>query len=174
MSLTLLLGCMFSGKSTELIRRVKCLKSIGHDVLVINHSSDNRYSTVEEVVTHSGHAMKSIKAETLSTIDITGFEVVAIDEAQFFPDLFEMVLNYLNLNKKVIVAGLIGDYKREPIGQVLDLISKADEIVHLRAYCSMCKNGKLASFTKRLTNETDQVVVGDNDKYMAVCRGCYT
>jgi len=60
------------------------------------------------------------------------------------------------------------------MGQVLDLISKADEIVQLRAYCSMCKDGSLASFTKRLTDETDQVVVGHKDKYMAVCGRCYT
>ena len=93
MPLTLLLGCMFSGKSTELMRRVSCLKSIGHRVLVINHSSDDRYSTVDEVVTHGGHTMKSVKTETLCDIDTTGFEVVAIDEAQFFPDLFETVLN---------------------------------------------------------------------------------
>jgi len=156
------------------MRRVSCLKSIGHRVLVINHSSDDRYSTVDEVVTHGGHTMKSVKTETLCDIDTTGFEVVAIDEAQFFPDLFETVLKYVNLKKNVIVAGLISDYRREPMGQVLDLISKADEIVQLRAYCSMCKDGSLASFTKRLTDETDQVVVGHKDKYMAVCGRCYT
>lgn len=172
MSLTLLVGCMFSGKSTELIRRVKCLKSIGHTVLVINHSKDKRYSTVEEVVTHSGNAMGAIKCDTLDTIDVREFEVVAIDEAQFFPDLFENVLKFLNLKKKVLVAGLISDYKREPIGQVPELISKADEIVQLRAYCSVCKNGTLASFTKRISKETEQVVVGVN-KYVAVCRQCY-
>ena len=172
MSLTLLVGCMFSGKSTELIRRVKCLKSIGHTVLVINHSNDNRYSTVEEVVTHSGNAMKAIKTDTLDSVDVRDYDLIAIDEAQFFPNLFENVLKFLNLKKKILVAGLISDYKREPIGQVLDLISKADEIVQLRAYCAICKNGTLASFTKRISEETEQVVVGV-DKYVAVCRQCY-
>ena len=172
MSLTLLVGCMFSGKSTELIRRVKCLKSIGHTVLVINHSNDNRYSTVEEVVTHSGNAMKAIKTDTLDSVDVRDYDLIAIDEAQFFPNLFENILKFLNLKKKILVAGLISDYRREPIGQVLHLISKADEIVQLRAYCAICKNGTLASFTKRISKETEQVVVGV-DKYVAVCRQCY-
>ena len=94
--LTVITGCMFSGKSTELIRRVNCLRSIGENVLVINHASDNRYTDSEAVVSHSGRTMTSLKVKRLTGIGHLGYGVIAIDEAQFFPDLVNAVLGIEN------------------------------------------------------------------------------
>lgn len=169
--LTVITGCMFSGKSTELIRRVNCLRSIGENVLVINHASDNRYTDSEAVVSHSGRTMTSLKAKRLTGIGHLGYGVIAIDEAQFFPDLVNAVLGFIENGKKVIVAGLIGDFQCNPIGDILELLPHADDTIRLYALCSVCRDGTRAAFTKRTTDSKEQVVIGSSI-YMAVCRKC--
>ena len=162
---------MFSGKSTELMRRVNCHKSIGEKVLVINHASDNRYTDQSVIISHNGQSMASIKTDQLKHTLYVNYDVIAIDEAQFFPDLIQGVLTYLADGKKIIVAGLVGDFRCNPIGDILKLLPHADETVRLYAFCSNCKDGTRAAFTKRTSESKEQVVIGSK-MYMAVCRKC--
>ncbi len=166
---------MFSGKSTELIRMVRRFRIIGKDVMVVNHLIDNRYSDKDDVVSHSGQGISGIKVSKLSELDLTKKpEVIAIDEAQFFEDLTEKVMHFVeDLGINVIVAGLSGDYQRKPFGRILELVPKCDHMVFTQAYCSSCNDGTHAVFTKRLVDEGGQTLVGDNTKYTAVCRKCY-
>lgn len=173
MSLTVILGCMFSGKSTELLRQIKRLESIGKEVLLINHQNDNRYTQKEKVVTHDSQSRFCIKTKTLFEIEDHGkYDTIAIDEAQFFPDLYYFVLKRLKENKDIIVSGLIGDFQCKPIGDILRLLPHADDTVRLYALCSVCNDGTRAPFTKRLSNDTQQVLIG-SDEYVAVCRKCF-
>ncbi len=172
MSLSVIIGCMFSGKSTELIRLVNRYKSIGKNILTINHALDQRYSK-NMIVSHSGSKMDAMQTSVLPT-EVQEYDIIAIDEAQFFSDLVPKVLEYVETyNKKVIVAGLSGDYRRKPIGNILELIPLCDKLWMSVAYCSICKDGTKASFTKRLSNSTEQIEVGEADGYIAVCRKCY-
>jgi thymidine kinase len=168
---------MFSGKSTELIRLVRRSRIIGKKVMVVNHRMDNRYSEEESVVSHAGQDIPSVKVNKLSELEGIGLEqpdIIAIDEAQFFEDLTEQVMHFVeDLGIKVIVAGLSGDYQRNPFGNILELVPKCDHLVFTHAYCSSCNDGTHAAFTKRLVQEEGQTLVGDKTKYAAVCRECY-
>jgi len=165
---------MFSGKSTELIRMVSRHRIIGKNVMVVNHRIDNRYSDKDDVVSHSGHGMAGIKVSKLSELDLSQKpEVIAIDEAQFFEDLTDHVMHFVeDLGISVIVAGLSGDYKRNAFGNILELVPKCDHMVFTKAYCSLCKDGTEAVFTKRIVDEQRQTLVGST-QYKAVCRKCY-
>ena len=166
---------MFSGKSTELIRLVNRYHSIGKKVLVVNHCIDDRYSDKAYIVSHSGQQIPGIKVQKLKDLSVSPQpEVIAIDEAQFFPDLLEQVLYFVEeLEITVIVAGLSGDYQRNAFGNILELVPKCDKLWMANAYCSQCKDGTKASFTKRLGQEKGQTLVGGDTKYAAVCRKCY-
>lgn len=175
MSIELIIGSMYSGKTTELIRRVRRFESIGKRVLVFNHALDTRYG--EDVHTHYGDSTKAIKLHKLSSFDkcfdrfTRKIDVVAIDESQFFPDLVDSVLRMVHHHKlHVIVVGLNGDYTQSLFGDLYKLLPHADDIQFCRAYCNQCNDGTLASFTKRIAGGDEQVEVGS--KYVAVCRGC--
>ena len=168
---------MYSGKTTELLRQVNRHRAIGHKVLVINHTIDNRYND-KGISTHDNYTVKSIKSNTLKQINITlglhEYDVIAIDEGQFFEDLQEYVKIFVEeYNKIVLIAGLTGDYKREKFGQILDLIPFATTLQHTKALCVNCKDGREASFTAKITESKEQIDVGASDKYKAVCRWCY-
>ena len=173
MTLRVVAGPMFSGKTTELMRQIKRFESIGKSVLVINHTLDTRYSN-DAIVSHSGTKTSAVMVSKLQDVKSPESDIIAIDEAQFFPDLFEAVMTWVERQRKtVIVAGLIADYKRATFGQILQLIPFCDlDKVHLMtAYCSNCKNGTKASFTKRLNSSNKQIDVGN--EYISVCRSCY-
>lgn len=181
MSLHLIIGCMFSGKSTELIRRVRRLKAIGRRVIVLNHIIDDRYGESDICSTHYGDGISAIKISKLKNFLIRyeswqslGVDVVCIDEAQFFGDLYDGVFQLVEKYKLyVIVAGLSGDYKRDNFGEMYRLFPLADTIVKLDAYCGVCNDGTIAPFTKKLDSGDKQVDVGSSDKYIAVCRKCF-
>jgi len=99
-------------------------------------------------------------------------EVVIINEAQFFPDLVKGVEHMLTSKKRIYLSGLDGDFQRKKFGEILDLIPLCDKVTKLNSLCAKCKDGKPALFSKRLTNETEQTVVG-NSNYIPVCRKCY-
>jgi thymidine kinase len=99
-------------------------------------------------------------------------EVILINEGQFFEDLYDCVVEMLNENKKIYIAGLDGDFERKKFGQMLDLVPMCDSITKLTSLCSICKNGELGIFSLRLTNEKQQTLVG-SDNYIPVCRSCY-
>lgn len=169
--LELILGCMFSGKSTELIRRCQRHQALGNFILVVNSSRDTR-SDLDVVQTHDKCVMACIKTDDLFQLDIEPYKVIAIDEAQFFTGLQTFVQRALALKKHVIIAGLDGDFEQREFGEILNLVPHADEITKLYALCMMCKNGTLAPFTRRITDEKEQEVIGDERMYIAVCRTC--
>ena len=172
MALELIIGSMYSGKSTELMRQVARLKSIGMRCLVINHTNDTRVDG-DYVQSHDGEKVVAAKTDDLLLINVRPYDAIAIDEAQFFPNLKSAVMLMVEThNKHVIVAGLSGDYERKAFGEILDLVPLADNVHFKRALCAKCCHpGRPASFTKRLSGETDLVsVVGT---YSAVCRLCF-
>ena len=172
MALELIIGSMYSGKSTELMRQVARLKSIGMRCLVIYHTNDTRVDG-DYVQSHDGKKIEAIKTDDLLLINVRPYDAIAIDEAQFFHNLKSAVMLMVEThNKHVIVAGLSGDYERKAFGEILDLVPLADNVHFKRALCARCRHpGRPASFTKRLSGETDLVSVAGT--YSAVCRLCF-
>ena len=177
MSLELIVGCMYSGKSSELIRRVKRLDTIQQSYIIYNSSIDTRYGT-HGIYTHNkNHLPSFITDSLLNQIDTSGYQqatTIFIDEAQFFPDLCQFVKIAVDQhNKHVVVIGLDGDSEKHNFGQIHQLLPHCDNITKLKALCSLCKDGTPAIFSKKIVNTSQVVDVGSTDKYMAVCRSCY-
>lgn len=170
--LSIIIGPMFSGKSSELIRRVKRAKIGKKKVLVLKPIIDTRYS-VSRIESHDGLAIDCINSElSLNIFSINeNYDLIAIDEAQFFKGLYNFVKKQLNLKKEIIVAGLDGDYRRKKFGEILDLIPLSNEVIKLSAICNKC--GKEAYYTFRKTNEEKQVIIGEKDIYEARCWDCW-
>lgn len=170
--LNLIIGCMFSGKTTELLRIAKRLKSIDKKVLLINFDQDTRYSD-SEMMTHDREGMPCIfvnsLTDTLNTIH--NYDVICINEAQFFCDLVNFCKKCLSENKTVYACGLDGDYKQEMFGDLLKLIPLCNNITRLHAFCKVCRDQTPAYFTKRITADTEQTLIG-TDQYIPVCRKC--
>ena len=175
----IILGCMFSGKSTELLRRCNRYHAIGKKITLINHSIDTR--TDSSIKTHDGTKCLAIKLTTLMSLledkqyrdMLYASSVIAIDEAQFFDDLVEFVLQIERLNKIVIIAGLDGDSNRKPFGQILQCIPLCDEVVKLTAMDMVKKDGSAAIFTKRVNQDRQTVLVGAEESYQAVSRDSF-
>lgn len=170
---------MFAGKSTEAIRRVRQFQSDGIPYLVITSIRDTRYDpSGESLRSHSGGSVPATALETLRTVlptvPFAYAKYVVVEEAQFFPDLYEVVMEMVEKRgKHVVVFGLDGDSERRPFGQVLDLIPVADTYAKLQAECRLCGDGTAAIFTKRFSTVTTQVSVGGEESYKAVCRKHY-
>lgn len=170
--LEIILGPMFSGKSSRLVEIYKQCKFCNIPVIAINHNADKRYSE-SMLSTHDKIMIPCIQTEKLSEIIVSNnTDVILINEGQFFDDLYGFVVNLLQEGKKIYVCGLDGDFKRNKFGQILDLIPLCDKITKLTSLCNLCKNGTLAIFSLRLTKEKQQMVIG-SDNYMPVCRKCY-
>lgn len=174
MSLDLIIGPMFSGKSTEIIRRIRLAHIINKRVLVIKPKIDNRYD-VAKITSHAYEKEDCIVLEQLEEYNdkINDYNIIIIDEGQFFPDLKKYVILWVNLYEKdVVVAGLDGDYMRNPIGQILDLIPQSDNIIKLKSLCKECNNGNHAIFTMRKeTNINNDIIkIGGAESYVPLCR----
>jgi thymidine kinase len=171
--LEIIVGNMFSGKSTELIRRINVTKSIDKKCLVINYIHDNRYDN-NSVATHDNNKINCLKVNKLSDVNVENYDAIFIDEGQFFTDLLDAVTHWVDiLDKYVVVSGLDGDAYRKPFGDIIKLIPICDQINKLTAYCNICKDGTLAPFTKKITNDHVIIDIGGSDKYLPVCRKCY-
>jgi len=173
--LKIVIGCMFSGKTTYIIGEYARYRSIGLNVLVINYDLDTRYSIKPLLMTHDRKSIDCMMIDKLSDVDVKAHDVILINEAQFFGDLKKNVLKWCDEMKKiVVVSGLDGDYKREPFGQIIELISNADEYIKLKAYCTECRDGTEAIFTWKHTDRVPSAVVDiGTDKYIPVCRNHY-
>jgi thymidine kinase len=173
MGLTIIMGNMFSGKTSELIRRLKRYRIIGKKIVVINSTKDTR-SPDDMLKTHDGIEFPCLKVEHISHCiikqEFCDAEIVAIDEAQFFTNLRDFVQMCLFLKKSVIIAGLDGDYRQRKFGEVLDCIPMASDVIKLSALCMDCKNGTPGPFTKRIVESDELELVGGKDCYKAVCR----
>jgi thymidine kinase len=171
--LELFIGPMFSGKTSRLVDIYKQCQFCNIPVAVINHSIDTRYHDTM-LSTHDKVMIPCIKTNCITDIlDIlTNPQVIIINEGQFFDDLYTTVVSLLSKGKKIYVGGLDGDFERKKFGQILDLIPMCDKVTKLTSLCSICKNGTPGIFSKRLTMETEQTIVG-SDIYIPVCRTCY-
>ena len=175
--ITLYIGCMFSGKTSELIKHCrKWMQIKDKKVLCINYSEDNRYSDAEYIISHNQDKIDCIKVKNLSEVPIEmilSHHYIMIDEGQFFSDLKEYVLQWCEeYKKKIVIIGLDGDYKRQAFGQIIDLIPYVDDVYKLKALCELCNDETEALFTHRLSSENEQIVIG-NSNYIPLCRKHY-
>uniref|UniRef100_A0A6C0H6W1 thymidine kinase n=1 Tax=viral metagenome TaxID=1070528 RepID=A0A6C0H6W1_9ZZZZ len=183
--LRLYLGCMYSGKSTALLNEISRYFVLTKDIVVINHTLDqdrqhNQTGKSDEFLlqTHDNKGHTALKLTRLKDLidnpDLRELyrtaRVIVIDEAQFFPDLLSFMQEQLVQPKTFIVGGLSGDYNMNPIGQIINLVPLADEIIKLDAYCVYCSEYTIASFSKRLVSSEQQILVGKQDVYLPVCR----
>ncbi|HOX26606.1 MAG TPA: thymidine kinase [Candidatus Krumholzibacteria bacterium] len=164
-------GPMFSGKSEELIRRIRRAEIARQRVQIFKHAIDARYDAAS-IVSHSRQSLPSIAVDApraiLEQVD-DRTELVAVDEAQFFSDELVAVCDRLaNLGKRVVVAGLDLDYRGRPFGPVPTLMCRAEYVTKQLAICMVC--GDPAAFTQRLTQSRDQIQVGATGMYEARCR----
>lgn len=178
MSLQLILGPMFAGKSSELLGTVRKYNAIGWPVFVITHSIDNRYGEKPEIVSHDSERHPALAVQELYGIfereDYLKAKLVIIEEAQFFKNLKEFVLTSVEHHgKDVICVGLDGDAERRPFGELLELIPYCDSVVKRHAFCRRCSQPTPALFSYRKIQEELQVVVGGADIYEPLCRKHY-
>lgn len=173
MSLQVITGCMFSGKTTELLR---LYRESEEAKLLVNHSKDSRYSVRSDVTSHDLKTERSLAFENLEALRREAVYLSAsrvfIDEAQFFPNLYDTVKLMVDEDRKhVVVAGLNGDYRRRAFGQIPMLLPIADSVSILHASCSEC--GKPALFSHRPEASGSVVNVGGALEYVSLCRDHY-
>ena len=182
--LKLIIGPMFSGKTTELIREVRRYRSIGKNVLCINHMINRRYDR-DDIVSHDKVAIDNgIVVEKLCDIFKNGemirkyeeADIIAIEELQFFNDAYDFMTVVVERdNKYVIACGLDGDFLRRPFGDVMRLIPFADDVLRISAFCKICADGTKGIFSKKIVvaDTSETVKVGGSETYIPVCRKCY-
>ena len=166
-------GSMFSGKTEELIRRLRRAQIAKMSTVIFKPKIDSRFSN-EHIVSHNMNKLKSIMINKPSEIIHLSkkFKVVGIDELQFFDNsIVDVCKNLASHNKRVIAAGLDTDYLGKPFGPMPEIMCEADYLDKLRAICVLC--GNPASYTQRTTDDDGQVVLGELDKYEARCRNCF-
>ena len=166
-------GSMFSGKTEELIRRLRRAEFAKQDLILFKPSVDVRYSN-KNVVSHRGTEFNAMlvanSEEILGHVDKQ--KVVAIDEAQFFDDqLVEVASELAGRGIRVILAGLDMDYTGTPFGPMPALLASAEYVSKVHAICVSC--GNLAQFSNRLVADTDQVMLGAVEEYRPLCRSCF-
>jgi|688.fasta_scaffold24127_6 thymidine kinase len=184
-SLDCIIGSMKSGKSSELLRRLTIDSEIGYKVLYINSSKDTRCLDGVPYSTHNPLFINGLKSENIDSIavfnlsvgiNVENYDVIGIDEAQFFEDLVESVLIWVEkYHKKVVVAGLTATYERKKFGKILDLEPYSDTFVKLSGLCEKCapKERNHSVFTHKIVKNGLIEDIGGKDKYMSLCRKCY-
>lgn len=166
-------GSMFSGKTEELIRRLKRAQFANQKIAIFKPTIDNRYSDVD-VVSHDLHSIKSTPIKSpLKMLEIDDdVKVVGIDEAQFFDDsIIQVVQTLANRGVRVIIAGLDTDYLGKPFGPMPSLMAIAEDVQKVHAICVKC--GNLANHSHRLSASTKLVELGEKDIYEPLCRQCF-
>ena len=167
-------GSMFSGKTEELIRRLRRAEMAGQQVEIFKPKLDNRYAD-EEVVSHNQNKIKSTPVETPDEILLLGSncDVVGIDEAQFFDESIVEIANQLaNNGVRVVIAGLDMDYMGRPFGPMPYLMATAEYVTKVHAICK--RTGNLANYSMRTSGSDDLVQLGETDSYEAVSRKVFT
>ena len=167
-------GSMFSGKTEELIRRLRRAEMAGQQVEIFKPKLDNRYAD-EEVVSHNQNKIKSTPVETPDEILllVSNCDVVGIDEAQFFDEIIVEIANQLaNNGVRVVIAGLDMDYMGRPFGPMPNLMATAEYVTKVHAICK--KTGNLANYSMRTSGSDDLVQLGETDSYEAVSRKVFT
>ena len=181
MSLEIIIGPMFAGKSSALLSRIRRSKAIGKIVMVITSSLDKRYSVEPTLTSHDKESvaavavaklMSCLQEDDVQRSKLLEADLIIIEEAQFFPDLLQFVELVLVLEKNLVVCGLDGDTAAKPFGQVLDCIPLADSVVKMTALCELCANGTPAIFTglRSSGSAEEQIKVGASETYIPLCR----
>lgn len=176
--LEIILGPMFSGKTTHLVNLYNKYIESGLRVLVINYSADTRYHDTM-LSTHDkktipctfAYELSNALNDTQNISNVDNCDAILINEAQFFPDLYETVVKLVNIDeKRVHICGLDGDFKRLKFGKLLDLIPLCDTVTKLHSNCTNCPCP--AIFSHRISKEQEQVIIGSTN-YVPLCRKCY-
>ncbi len=166
-------GSMFSGKTEELIRRLKRAQIARLKVEIFKPTTDTRYHE-ENVVSHNAQEIKSIPVKDAAEllIKVGSNDVIGVDEAQFFDaGITKACITLANKGVRVIVAGLDMDYKGRPFGPMGALLACAEYVTKVHAICMRC--GELANYSYRKTNDKNLVMLGENSNYEALCRSCF-
>jgi thymidine kinase len=180
--LEIILGPMFSGKTTRLLEVYNHYSYINKNIAVLNYAEDKRYHE-SMLSTHDHKMIPCIMTLDLNDVwkneknmhyrELHKADVVLINEGQFFKDLKTVVLDMVEHQyKTVYICGLDGDFKRQKFGEILDLVPYCDIVTKLKSLCSVCKNGKRALFSHRVTEDTNQISIGSSN-YKPLCRSCY-
>lgn len=180
-TLDIIIGPMFAGKSCELIRRIRILKVLQKNYLVIKPSIDNRYedSYGNHIISHNYDKEHCIVLQCMNDIFDklnNNINTIFVDEGQFFNDLKETVIKLVEQhNINVVITGLDGDSNRNKFGQILDLIPYSTSCTKINACCVKCMDGTPAPFSyrKKINQQNEQVLIGANDMYMSLCRKHY-
>lgn len=175
----LFIGCMFATKTTHMVSEVERYHLANKLCIVIKYEGDTRYDQLASsggIVTHAHreYARVPVKTATYLTeiVDfVEEYEVIGVDEVQFFPDAVEIIQKWANSGKIIIASGLDANYLAKPFLRMPELIAIAEDVIKLKAVCMSC--GADASFTKRTSNDKTEIAIGAADKYIAVCRYCY-
>ena len=168
-----IVGCMFSGKTEELIRRIRRAQIARQQVAIFKPGIDNRYSSAH-IVSHSEARLESVSVENSADIlRLAGSaQVIGIDEGQFFDmGIVDVAEELANRGKRVIIAGLDQDYRGKPFEPIPQLLAIAEYITKTLAICVVC--GNPADRTQRTTEASERVLVGAKDSYEARCRRCF-
>lgn len=178
MRLEVILGPMFSGKSTYIHTALHREHAIGVQTLVIKPKLDTRHSIENETATHDGIRIPCRSVTFLTSIsccDLIDVKFVVIEEAQFFTDLLNWIIHMEQCcpDKSFLVIGLNGDSQRRPFGQMLEILPYADSIVHMNALCMRCRDGTPGIFSHRKVESPDQISIGGANAYETLCRRCY-
>ena len=180
--LEIILGPMFSGKTTQLIQIYNNYTYIGKKVVVVNYADDKRYHETM-LSTHDRKMIPCISTTDISDMwqnplyenydDLREADVILINEGQFFENLKKTVIEMIDEKHKIVyICGLDGDFRRNKFGELLHLIPYCNKVNKLSSLCAGCKNGTKGIFSCRITNEKSQVVIG-SDNYKPLCRKCY-
>jgi thymidine kinase len=182
--LELILGPMFSSKSTAILNRIRKYKHINMPMLIVKNAIDTRYDP-NKIVSHNGDTEDCFPMQKLMSIfddnEMLGrynnAHVIIIEEAQFFDDLLQFVERAFDVDKKnIIIGALNGDFKRKLFKSIAGVIPLATDIELTKGYCTICgKNNEVfdSIYSKRITNENNQILVGSNDAYVSVCHKHY-
>ena len=175
-SLTLIIGPMYSGKTSSILDLYRKYGFSKINTLVVNFEEDKRYHE-SMMSTHDKNMIPCVNVIKLKDImtpeNISNNEVFLINEGQFFDDLHECVIELVEkYNKTIYVCGLDGDFKRNGFEQIISLIPLADEVIKKYSICKGCEDGTRALFSHRITNEQEVKVIGA-DNYIPLCRKCY-
>lgn len=172
-SIEVICGSMFSGKTEELIRRLKRAQFAKQSIEIFKPMVDTRYS-VDEVVSHDKNSIRSTQVESSGSILLmcNDVDVIGIDEAQFFDEgLVDVCTKLADQGIRVIVAGLDMDYKGVPFGPMPSLLAVAEDVYKVHAICVHC--GSLAYVSHRLVDSEKRVLLGEKTEYEPICRSCF-
>lgn len=177
MSLNLVVGPMWAGKSSYILSKIRRYKAIGWDVYVITNALDHRYGHYV-ISNHDSDQFPAVSVRNLLPLreepQYKNAKLIILEEAQFFRDLVPFVLQAVEEdNKHVLCVGLDGDSERKPFGDILKLIPYCDTLEKITSLCSLCQDGTPALFSYRLVPSTSQIEVGGDCMYMPLCRKHY-